>query len=344
MDQLGEREDIILKAIVEEFVRVVGPVGSRTITKKIPLELSSATIRNVMSDLEDMGYLYQPHTSSGRIPTTTGFRYYVERLMQLMYIEEEEKESISSKVDQIKTDMLEVLKGTSRILSDRIQHACVVLAPGPGHLVLKHIGFVLLSRRRVLVLLVGRSGLVQNRVFDHDEDITQDELDQISNYLNQEIVEDRTIMETRKIIMRELRREKARYNRLVKKALNLGDKALEMSEAKVIVEGQSKILEQPEFADDLDKLKHVIASFEQKATLVKLIDNTMSSEGMQITIGAENPLEEFKDMSVISAGYRRSDSTIGKIGVIGPVRMDYGTIIPFVEFTAHLLSLKFEDN
>lgn len=344
MDQLGEREDIILKAIVEEFVRVVGPVGSRTITKKIPLDLSSATIRNVMSDLEDMGYLYQPHTSSGRIPTTTGFRYYVERLMQLMYIEEEEKESISSKVDQIKTDMLEVLKGTSRILSDRIQHACVVLAPGPGHLVLKHIGFVLLSRRRVLVLLVGRSGLVQNRVFDHDEDITQDELDQISNYLNQEIVEDRTIMETRKIIMRELRREKARYNRLVKKALNLGDKALEMSEAKVIVEGQSKILEQPEFADDLDKLKHVIASFEQKATLVKLIDNTMSSEGMQITIGAENPLEEFKDMSVISAGYRRSDSTIGKIGVIGPVRMDYGTIIPFVEFTAHLLSLKFEDN
>lgn len=344
MDQLGEREDIILKAIVEEFVRVVGPVGSRTITKKIPLNLSSATIRNVMSDLEDMGYLFQPHTSSGRIPTTSGFRYYVEKLMQLKFLEKAEMESFSTKVDQLKTDMIEILKGTSRILSDRIQHACVVIAPGPGHLVLKHIGFVLLSGRRILVILVGRSGLVQNRVFDHDEDISQDELDRISNYLNQEIIENRTIRETRNIIMRELRREKARYNRLVKKALNLGDKALEMSEAKVIVEGQSKILEQPEFADDLDKLKHVITSFEQKSTLLKLIDNTMSAEGLQITIGAENPLDEFKDMSVISAGYMRSDSTIGKIGVIGPMRMDYGTIIPFVEFTAQLLSLKFEDN
>ncbi len=344
MNRLDRREDIILKAIVEEYVRVVGPVGSRTITKKIPLNLSSASIRNVMSDLEDMGYLYQPHTSSGRVPTTAGFRYYVEKLMELKYLKKEEMDTISDKVDQFKTDMIEMLIETSRILSDSIQHACLILAPGPGHLVLRHIGFVLLSRRRILVLLVGKSGLVQNRVFDHDEDISQDELDRISHYLNQEIVENRTIEETRKIIMKELRREKARYNRLVKKALNLGDKALEISEAKVIVEGQSKILDQPEFAENLGKLKQVITSFEQKATLLKLIDNTMSSEGLQITIGAENPLDEFKDMSVISAGYRRSDSTIGKVGVIGPMRMDYGAIIPFVEFTASLLSGKFEDN
>ncbi len=344
MNKLAEREDILLKAIVEEFVRAVVPVGSRTLTKKIPLDLSSATIRNVMSDLEDMGYLYQPHTSSGRVPTTAGFRYYVERLMQLKSLKDEEMESISTKVDDFKSDMIEMLKGTSKILSDRIQHACVLLAPGPGHLVLKHIGFVLLSRRKILVLLVGKSGLVQNRVFDHDEDINQDELDRISNYLNQEVVENKTIMETRKIIMKELRREKARYNRIVKKALNLGDKALKMSEAKIIVEGQSKILSQPEFAENLDKLKHVISSFEEKTTLLKLIDNTMSSEGLQITIGTENPLDEFKELSVISAGYRRSDSTIGKIGVVGPVRMDYGTIIPFVEFTAQLLSGKFEDN
>lgn len=344
MQRLDSREDIILKAIVEEYVRAVRPVGSRTITKRIPMNLSSATIRNVMSDLEDMGYLHQPHTSSGRIPTTSGFRYYVERLMELKHLKKEEMDTISFRVDQSKSDMIELLKGTSRALSDSIHHACLIIAPGPDHLVLRHIGFVLLGGQKILVLLVGKSGLVQNRVFEYTEEISQDELNRISDYLNQEIVENRTIEETRRVIMKELRREKARYNRLVKKALNLGDKALEMSEVKIIVEGQSKILEQPDFAEDLSKLKNVIASFEEKSTLLKLIDNTMSSEGLQVTIGAENPVEEFKDMSVIAAGYRRSDSTIGKIGVIGPMRMDYGTIIPFVEFTARLLSGKFEEN
>jgi len=343
MEQLDQRGEMILKALVEEYVRVAEPVGSRTISKRIPLDISSATIRNVMSDLEELDYLYQPHTSSGRVPTSRGFRYYVNRLMVLRELDEEDKEPISSQVSKADSDVMETLKDTSRSLSDLLKHASIVIAPGPDQMVLKHISFIKISSEKILVILVGRSGMIQNRVILYNQDISQDELNKISNYLNEEIVDNRTISEIRKTIMKELRKEKARYNRLVKKALNFGGEALGQPEAHVIVEGQSKIFEQPEFIEDLSKLKQVMRSFEEKSTLLKLLDRAMDFEGLQITIGNENIIDDFKEMSIIAAGYRRSDSTIGKIGIIGPVRMDYGFVIPFVDYAARMLTFIFEE-
>ncbi len=343
MVSLDERSQIILESIIDEFVRGAEPVGSRTIAKKTRLNISSATIRNVMSDLEEMGFLYQPHTSAGRVPTSRGYRYYVDWLMETKPIRKEASECIDRRVGDLSADLIGMLQGTSRVLSDLIQHACIVVAPGPDFLVLKHINFVRLTSAKILVVLVGKSGLIQNRVFEYTQDISQDELDHISNYLNREVVVNRTIREIRKIIARELSKDRAKYSRLVSKALNFGEKTFGIGDLKVIIEGQSKIFEQPEFTEDIEKLKKVIRNFEEKATLLKLIDSTLSAGALQISIGAENSVDEFKDMSVISAGYRRSDSGVGTIGVIGPERMDYGRIIPFVEYAAHILSAIFED-
>ncbi|RMG57508.1 MAG: heat-inducible transcription repressor HrcA [Deltaproteobacteria bacterium] len=343
MEKIDRRAEIILKAVVEEYVRVAEPVGSRTIAKRIPLNISSATIRNVMSDLEEMGYLYQPHTSAGRIPTSEGFRYYVDRLMEVKELGAEEKEAIAGTIESAEGDALGVLKEASRLLSDMIRQACIVIAPGPDRMILKHISFVRLSKEKMLVILVGKSGLIQNRVFAYDEEISQAELDRISNYLNAEIVEGKTIQEIRAHIVRELKRDRARYDRLMKRALDFSERVVSQSAENVIVEGQTKVFEQPEFVENLERLKQVMRSFEEKSVLLKLLDSTLLSEGVQISIGAENALEEFKDMSLVAAGYRRSDSTLGTIGVIGPVRMDYGVVIPFVEYTAQVLSRIFEE-
>ncbi len=343
MERIDARSEIILKAVVEEYVRVAEPVGSRTIAKKIPLNISSATIRNVMSDLEEMGYLYQPHTSAGRIPTSLGFRYYVDRLMEVKELAQEDRESIARSIEGLEGDLLGVLKETSKLLSDMIQHACIVVAPGPDRMILRHISFVKLAKNRILVVLVGRSGLIQNRIFDYSEDVSQTELDRISNYLNQEVVEGRTIHEIRSYIVKELNRDRMKYDRLMKRALDFSDRVLSQSMDNVIVEGQTKVFEQPEFVEDLEKLKQVMKSFEEKSILLRLLDSTLDSEGVQISIGSENVLEEFKDMSVVAAGYRRADSTLGTIGVLGPVRMDYGVVIPFVEYAAQVLSRVFEE-
>ncbi len=343
MIELDERSNIILKSIVKEFVRMAEPVGSRTISKKTSLNISSATIRNVMSDLEEMGYLYQPHTSSGRVPTSKGYRYYVDMLMETYPIKKETSDFISRQVGDVDSDLMGILTGTSRVLSDIIQHACIVIAPGPDLLVLKHISFVKISDSRILVVLVGKSGMIQNRVFEYPQHITQNELEQVSNYLNREVVENRNIKEIRKIIAKKLSRDKAKYSRLVKKALNFGEKTFGIQDVKVIIEGKMKIVEQPEFAEDMEKLKKVIKNFEEHSTLLKLIDSTLSSGTLQISIGDENKLDDFKEMSVISAGYRRSETGVGTIGVIGPVRMDYGRIIPFVEYAARILSAIIEE-
>jgi len=342
--KLNERSQNILEAIVLEYIRSAFPVGSQTLTKNLDFKLSPATIRNIMADLEDTGYLLQPHTSAGRVPTEKGFRFYVDRLMEDVLSQEEE--SGSNRYQGSWPGKWEDSKGlfeeTSRMLSTESHYAGMVLAPRFSQTIFKQVEFILLRKNHLLAIFVSQDGFLHERFLVVDEDYTQKELNRIASYLNNEF-RGTTLSQVRKRILALMKAEEDMYDQLMQKALELARKAMSIAQdGELYLGGTANIFDLPEFSD-VDKMKALFKAFEEKAMIVQLLDECLSTGGVQVLIGSENAFLGVPECSLVIASYKRRDQTLGSLGVIGPIRMDYSKVIPLVSHTAKLISHALEE-
>ena len=340
---MDDRTTRVLRHIVEDYIATAEPVGSRTISKKMGQTLSPATIRNIMADLEEAGFLAQPHTSAGRVPTGAGFRYYIDHLLSRQTLARGEMDQLYRAAGEGNGPADELVRQVSRLLSNLARQASVVVVSSPEQQVLRSVSLMRAGVERILLVAVMRGGWVQHRLIEGEPDLTGDELEKISAYLN-ELAEGRTLLQLRARILAELGKEKARYDRVMGRALTMGARALsDAAPGEVFIEGRANILEQPEFAEDVHRLKRILRAFEEKSVIFRLLDRAMESRAILVSVGLENTVEELPDISVVASGYRQGASSVGSIGLIGPVRMDYSRVIPLVEYAASLLTTMFED-
>lgn len=339
MDQtLSSRNKQIFTSVIHEYILTAEPVSSRKIAKKYNLDLSPATIRNAMADLEELGYFYQPHTSAGRVPTEKGFRFYVDSLLENRELPLDTKKAIRKKYRKTPSRSADFLRETSKILSEFTHGTGIVMEPRFVDTVFRRIAFVFIATGRILAIFVSQSGFVQNRVIEiEEENITKDDLEKFSRYLN-ETLSGLTLREVRYKILSEMRKEQNVYNTLLSRALRLGQSALgSNSDVEVYVEGQTNLLDFPEFAE-IERMKALFRAFEEKTILLKILDKALEQKGLQIFIGSENQLQEMEDCSFVLSPYSQEKNALGALGVMGPTRMNYNDIVPVVEYIAKLLS------
>ncbi len=337
MKLLGERDTWVLKTVVAQYIVTGEPVGSRTVAKTSGLNLSSATIRNIMLDLEERGYLLQPHTSAGRIPTPKGFRYYVDHILPIQELGRSMQQQIQEAFSPPAHEPQELFRQASRVLSAMTGHPALLLAPRPQGMRLKHIQFISLSEDGVLTVLVSQDNQVQTRFVRTEARFPQALLDRFSHYLN-ELCQNLTLGETRQRILSEMEAEKSLFDKIVSQALSLSRDALQNDdENELYIEGTSHILDYPEFTADVENIRAIFKAFEEKHHLVTLLDQTMAAQGVQIII---SPDEHFPEMqlSLVASSYGSRATPLGSLGVIGPMRMDYARLIPIVRYTASMVT------
>ena len=337
MERLGDRDTRILEMVVAHYVAMGEPVGSRTVAKASGLNLSSATIRNVMLDLEERGFLQQPHTSAGRIPTPKGFRYYVDHIMPIHELGQSTQRQIQDALAPPAAEPQDLFRQASRVLSSVSGHPALVLALRAPGVRLKHIRFIGVGEDGVLTILISQDDQVQTRFVRSELRYTQDRLDRFSQYLN-DLCQNLTLKETRSQILARMEEERHLFDKIISQALSLSRQALQNDdEEELYIEGTSQILDYPEFAADLSKIRIIYKAFEEKHHLITLLDQTLASQGVQIII---SPDEHFPEMqiSLVAASYGAGQSPLGSLGIIGPMRMDYARVIPIVQYTASMVS------
>ncbi|MFQ5775771.1 MAG: heat-inducible transcriptional repressor HrcA [Kiloniellaceae bacterium] len=335
---LSDRSREIFRQIVDAYVESGAPIGSRTVSRRLGMTLSPATIRNVMADLEELGLLYAPHTSAGRIPTEVGLRLFVHGLLERGNLTKEEQERIESQCAASGRSLPEVLEEATNILSGLSRCAGLVVAPKIEE-PLKHIEFVLLGPGRALVVLVFASGAVENRIIDVPVGMPASSLIEASNYLSARLV-GRRLDEALASIRKELEEHRAQLDELTEKVVEQGlaTWAHDDRGGALIVRGQAQLLEDVTALDDLERIRKLFSVLETKEALLRLLDLTSTAEGVQIFIGAESELFSLAGCSVIIAPYANSRQRIvGAAGVIGPTRIDYARIIPMVDYTAKVI-------
>ncbi len=334
--ELDERKKKILKVVTDDYIASAEPVGSRTIARRYNLGLSPATIRNEMADLEESGYLEQPHTSAGRVPSERGYRYYVDALMSHEQLPEDEIDQIYKGLDRHHQEIETLIHRTSKILGQLTKYPAMVLGPQLDAAIFRHIQLIRLSERTILVLIVTDTGYIENNVIEIDSEISDSELDQISGIFNAKL-RGIGLKDFKPSLLTEIRSEivfqHEFYNEAVKVLMRSVSK---QSKERVIFEGAAKILEQPEFAD-IERFKSLSKAFEEEERLYNLLTRNFH-RGAQVKIGHENEDIIIHDCSVITAGYDIGGRTVGVIGVLGPTRMDYAKVVPIVEHTAAILS------
>lgn len=339
--QLSERSLYLFKALVEHFIEDGTPVGSRTLSKDTSLNLSPATIRNVMADLEDLGLLHSPHTSAGRIPTARGYRLFVDSLLRVNDLNSSEVEKIARELDPEK-DFPSLMQRTSSMLSDITQLAGVVMLPRTEKSTLQHIEFVALSASRVLVVLVVNDREVQNRIIDTRKTYSASELQQVSNYLN-EIFAGKELTYVRATILDELEKMKEQVNQSMQSAIEMAQMAFNSDTTKsdsdeLLFSGQTNLMDVAELCE-IDKLKKLFESFNQKRDILHLLEQAINADGMQIFIGEESGYDVLDNCSVVTSPYEVDGQILGVLGVIGPTRMHYERVIPIVDITAKMLGV-----
>jgi heat-inducible transcriptional repressor len=344
MSELNHRARKILSAVVHEYLATGDAVGSRTVTRRHGIDLSAATVRNVMSDLEELGLLMQPHTSAGRVPTDQGLRFFVDSLLKVRSITSREREDLISRYALHTDDVDTALRDAGKVLAELSSHTVVLVTPRPDTDVLEHVEFMRLRENQLLAVLVAKSGQVQNKIVVTPDPLSTDELERIHNYLNQTLG-GLTLDEVRARVQAELQEERTQYQVLEKRALELSAQALGSADgsADVIIEGRARLLESVPDAGDaaqLQKMKALFRKLEEKRHLIELLERTAVAEGIQVFIGAESQIEELKDFTVVATSYGPSvdDKPLGTLGVIGPTRMNYSKVITLVDFTAQLVS------
>jgi len=335
----NERNREILHWVVATFIITGKPVGSRKIARNSREQLSAATVRNIMAGLEEMGYLHQPHASAGRVPTDKAYRFYVDYLLKRKNLSPRDKDLINRDL-RLDDSPEHLMARTSQILSRVSKNVGIVISPPISSVALKHLQFVKLTDNRILVILVSRSGLVQNRVIHQDEDIAQVELDQAARYIVEHF-KDRTLLEIRTQILKMIQQEQALYDKFMQRIITLSTQAFSDTEnvldAEVYLDGASNLIKTPEFSD-INKMKLLFETIEQKSRLAALISRCIEgdTQEVRITIGSENALQGIEDCTLITSRYVVDEKTHGSLGILGPTRMEYARAISLVDYVARL--------
>lgn len=334
---LTSRRDKILELIIDTYISSAMPIASRAVSRKLRLSLSPATIRNVMSDLEELGLITHPHTSAGRIPTEKGYRYYIDKLMQTRLLTEEEKRRINREFKTMASELDDILTNTSRILSSLASEAAVVLFPILQRSPFSHIELLRIGHHKLLAVLVTESGLTENVIIDTDDDIDATDLTRICNFINSQINKG-SLTKIRREIVQRLFAERNSFFYILQKAKQVLDTLLSMiKEDRIYLEGRVYIAEQPEFKD-VDKLTSIFKILEDRDFLLSLLKKGLDEEGVRIYIGSEIGLDEFPDCSFITCNYCIGDTSCGTLGVIGPTRMEYARLVSIVNYVASNLT------
>ncbi len=330
--QLDSRAQTLLKALVERYIADGQPVGSRALSRISGLELSPATIRNIMSDLEELGLVASPHTSAGRIPTPRGYRLFVDSLLTVQSIDES---AVEARL-QSGSSSQKIIANAAQVLSSLSQFAGVVLTP-KREMTFQQIEFLRLSEKRILLVIVAPSGDVQNRLLLTDTDYTPSELVQAANYINQHYA-GLSFDQVRVKLGDELRQLRDDMMKLMQAAVEAGSDAMTEASEEVVISGERNLLSVADLSSNMGSLRKMFDLFEQKTTLVTLLDTSSKATGVQIFIGGESQVVPLEDMSVVTAPYEANGRIVGTLGVIGPTRMAYERVIPIVDITARLLS------
>lgn len=338
MQILNERSKKVLHAVVQSYINYPDPVGSRVVTRRYSFGLSPATIRNIMADLEEMGFLLQPHTSAGRVPTDMGYRFYVDSLAGEtdFYSNIEILQGLQKKLDSLKNDMDSLLKETTKNLSLMSHYLGVAMSPTSDMTTLERINLLKFGADRVAAVLFTDEGLMKNKVLSIDSDISQKDLNRIAAYLNAEF-SGHLFDEIRLKVMKEMSKEMIRCDSLIARAMRICQEALYFPYGDLFVSGLSEVLGLPDFAD-LGKIRELSKAIEDKHTIIKLLDKLADADGVQVIIGSENSMDEMKKLSMVVSACKEGKRPIGIVGIIGPTRMNYAKAIYIVENTAKFIS------
>jgi len=328
------RSQHLLKTLIERYIAEGQPVGSRVLSRHSGLELSPATIRNVMADLEEMGLIASPHTSAGRMPTPRGYRFFVDSLMVVKPLEQGEIDRLEGELEGDRPQKL--VSAAASLLSQLTQFAGVVMTPKRREAAFRHLEFLRLSEHRVLLIVVTPEGDVQNRILHTDRPYTTAQLIEATNFFNQNFA-GHSFNAIRERLAAELSALREDIARLMQVAIEVGEGALKEGDA-LVVTGERNLLNAEDLASNMDRLRQLFDLFEQKTSLLHLLDESQKAEGVQIYIGGESGLVPLDECSVVTASYEVGGQVLGTLGVIGPTRMAYERVIPIVDITAKLLS------
>lgn len=326
---LDDRAKLLLKALVERYIDDGQPIGSRTLSRASGLELSPATIRNVMSDLEELGLIASPHTSAGRIPTARGYRLFVDTMLTA------QREQITPQILAAEQPQ-KVLNNAATLLSNLSQFVGVVSTPKRNS-VFRHIEFLKLSDKRYLVIIVAPDGDVQNRVIFTDADFTQAQLQEAANFLNNNYA-GMAIEHVRERLKTEVEQLRGEIAKLMQTAVQVSSEVLTQAQDEVVIAGERNLLSVSDFSSDMGQLRRAFDLFEQKTQLMRLLDTSSKAEGVRIYIGGESHVVPIEDLSVVSAPYEVDGRIVGTLAVIGPTRMHYDKMIQIVDITSKLVT------
>lgn len=336
------RERRILEDVIRTFIDTGSPVSSRSLARMAKHELSSASIRNVMADLEDGGFLSQPHTSAGRVPTAAGYHFYIDTLMQGRVLSEEKRRYIRENLKQVLNDVEDLMGVVTHLLTEMSQQIGIVLAPTISETTVKAIHFLSLSGRRALCVLESEGGLVEHRVVQTIQAMSAEELVEISNYLTDHF-SGHTLREIRDRLLTQMADEREQIDKLLASAISLAQQALGgVDEPELLFEGTEAVLTQPELSD-IVQVRRLLGTFKDKAELVRVLDQLIGGTGTHVIIGEESELTSDLDFSLVATTYGSSDRVLGALGIFGPSRMEYDKVVPLVDFLGRTVSATLVD-
>lgn len=332
------RRNNILEAVIDAYVSTATPVGSLAVSKKLRERLSPATIRNIMSDLEEMGYITHPHTSAGRVPTDKGYRYYVDSIMEPKQLTQDEKEFVKWALHQEADELEDLIKRAARIISRLTGQTSLVSFPRVKRRTFKRIELIPATHTKIYALLFTAQGLVKHSIFEIHETVEETELSRVSKFLNEEL-DGLQLSEIGDHLLRKVIGENDPFHHLFKEATEILNMShiLDESDERILLDGAHHIIEQPEFKS-AEKVKGLIKVLEEEEEILNIMEGDLNEKNARIHIGRENPYEDIKECSIIISNYRIGETNVGSIGVIGPTRMDYARAVPSVEYVGSSFS------
>lgn len=342
-DGLDPRSCEVLHEIVLQYVHDGEPISSRSLARGGRFQLSPATLRNVMADLEELGYLYQPHTSAGRVPSDRGYRFFINHLMKTQKLTSRERVEIDDQVAHT-TELDEVMQLASRLLWKMSDQVGVAFMPKLHHLAIRSLDFILVAEKKILCVIVGVNGVVVNKVIETNLTFTREELEKIGRYLSVEF-SGLDLASIRNRLTDLSRQDRARYDQLLQKTLTLGLDAVEdllPYDHELYVEGATSILNKPEFSN-AEAMRRILSAFEEREKLIDLLNRCLTEDGLQILIGSESPFTRNYNFAIVASRYGSKSSPAGVVGVIGPTRMEYARLGPLVEYLGRAISRKIQE-
>jgi heat-inducible transcriptional repressor len=334
---LSGRDREILRDVILTYILSAEPVSSRSVAKHGKLGLSAATIRNVMADLEEWGYLMQPHTSAGRVPTASAYHLFIGSMMENRSLPANERRYIQENLKAGTADADQLMGKASHLLAELSSQVGVVVTPAMGETVLKAVDFIPVAGRKVLCIVVSSTGFIDNKVIETGEEIPREELVRISNYLTENFA-GQTLREIRERLLRQMSEERAQMDRVLARTIELARRGFSMDDNPgVVVDGTSMLLSKPELSD-VQRVRRMFEAFADKERLVRLLNQCLQGGGVRVLIGEDSELTSELGFSVVAAPYGLGERPLGTLGIVGPSRMDYETIIPLVSFLRETLS------